>query len=57
MMTCKECRGKLTVLRRCRQIHMQCEKCGRVFPIHEVADQLDPKTEAILERYPTIIYD
>jgi len=36
---------------------MQCQECGREYQIHEVADQLDPETEEMLERYTVIIYD
>jgi DNA-directed RNA polymerase subunit M/transcription elongation factor TFIIS len=56
-MKCNKCNGKLEILRMCRKVRMQCKKCGREYQIHEVADQLDPETEEILERYTTIIYD
>jgi predicted amidophosphoribosyltransferase len=56
-MACKACEGPLEVLRLCRRIRMRCTRCGREFQIHEVADRLDPATEAILERYTAIIYD
>ncbi len=56
-MKCKKCNGDLEILRRCRKIHMQCNRCGQEFQIHEIADQLDPETEEILARYTTIIYD
>ncbi len=36
---------------------MQCNGCRHEYQIHEVADQLDPETEEILERYTAIIYD
>jgi len=57
MMRCKECRGRLEVLRMCRRVRMKCDKCGREYRIHEVADQLDPETEEILSRYTAIVYD
>lgn len=41
----------------CRKVRMRCTECGKEYHIHEVADQLDRKTEEILERYNTIIYD
>lgn len=56
-MKCKECKGKLEVLRRCRKVRMQCKECGREYHVHEVADQLDRETEELLERYTVIIYD
>ena len=56
-MKCKKCKGKLEILRACRKVRMQCTKCGHEYHIHEVADQLDPETEELLERYTTIIYD
>jgi DNA-directed RNA polymerase subunit M/transcription elongation factor TFIIS len=57
MMQCKECRGRLEVLRMCRRVRMKCGKCGKEYQIHEVADQLDPETEEILSRYTCIVYD
>jgi hypothetical protein len=36
---------------------MKCQKCGYDYEIHEIADQLDAETEAILENYTSIIYD
>ncbi|NTV14798.1 MAG: hypothetical protein HGA96_12845 [Desulfobulbaceae bacterium] len=57
MMECKKCRGRLEVFRACWKVRMKCHKCGSEFHIHEVADQLDPETETMLERYPSIIYD
>lgn len=57
MMECKKCDGRLEVLRACWKIRMQCQKCRTEFHIHEVADQLDPETEELLARYPSIIYD
>jgi len=57
MMECKKCRGRLEVARSCWKVRMRCHKCGSEFHIHEVADQLDLETEAMLERYPAIIYD
>ena len=56
-MKCKECKGKLEVLRMCRKVCMQCKGCGKEYQIHEVADQLDRETEEMLARYTTIIYD
>ena len=57
MMECKKCLGRLEVSRACWKVRMKCCKCGSEFHIHEVADQLDPETETLLERYPSIIYD
>jgi len=56
-MQCPECRKKLEVVRRCRQVRLRCTGCGREFSIHELAAGLDEETEAILERYTCIIYD
>ena len=56
-MKCRKCEGTLEVLRMCRRVRMRCQKCGQEYQIHEVASDLDPATEAILERYTTIIYD
>jgi len=56
-MKCRECNGKLEILRMCRKVRMRCNGCGREYQIHEVADQLDSETEEILERYTAIIYD
>lgn len=56
-MRCKKCKGKLEVTRMCRRVRMKCTRCGHEYQIHEVADQLDSETEAILERYTSIIYD
>lgn len=57
-MECKECRkGKLEVVRACRRVRLRCMQCGKEYQIHEVADQLDRETEAVLEQYTTIIYD
>jgi hypothetical protein len=36
---------------------MHCRECRQEYQIHEIADQLDPETEEILERFNTIIYD
>lgn len=41
----------------CRRICVRCTECDSEFQIHEVADQLDKETEAILEQYTSIIYD
>lgn len=56
-MKCKKCAGELEVHRCCRRMRMRCTACGHEYQIHEVADQLDEKTEAILARYNVIIYD
>lgn len=56
-MNCRKCGGKLKVVRRCRQVRMQCTACGLEYQIHEVASDLDAETEAILDRYTSIIYD
>ncbi|MGB5883642.1 MAG: dual CXXC motif small (seleno)protein [Desulfobulbales bacterium] len=56
-MKCGKCSGQLEIIRMCRKIRMQCKSCGRKYQIHEIADQLDPETEKILERYTAIIYD
>ncbi len=56
-MQCKKCKGKLKVERRCWKVTLRCQKCGHDYQIHEVADQLDAETEAILEGYISIIYD
>ncbi len=56
-MQCKKCEGKLEVKRSCGRVRMRCARCGREYQIHEVADQLDAETEAILERYTCLIYD
>jgi DNA-directed RNA polymerase subunit M/transcription elongation factor TFIIS len=57
MMECKKCGGRLEVLRACWKIGMKCGKCNTEFHIHEVSDQLDAETEALLEQFPSIIYD
>ena len=56
-MKCKKCSAQLEVHRMCRKVRMRCTECGREYQIHEVADQLDRQTEAILEKYTAIIYD
>ncbi|MCK5228560.1 MAG: hypothetical protein KAK02_10150 [Desulfobulbaceae bacterium] len=56
-MNCKKCQGKLEVARSCRRVRLRCTNCRHEFQIHEVADILDAETEAILERYTTIVYD
>ncbi|NLX18950.1 MAG: hypothetical protein GXY53_06665 [Desulfobulbus sp.] len=56
-MNCKECGQLLQVLRRCRQVRLQCCACKKEYRIHEVAADLDPETEAELERFTCIIYD
>ncbi len=57
IMQCKECQGELEVARSCWKVRMRCKKCHKEFQIHEVADILDEKTEELLSRYPSIIYD
>ncbi len=56
-MKCRKCGKKLEVVRRCRQVRLRCSGCSREYRIHEVAADLDAETEALLERYTTIIYD
>ncbi|MCL2790484.1 MAG: hypothetical protein FWD79_07550 [Desulfobulbus sp.] len=56
-MKCRECGHQLDVLRRCRQVRLQCSGCQKEYQIHEVAADLDPETEAKLERFVCIIYD
>lgn len=56
-MTCKKCNGKLDVVRMCRKVRLRCERCLHEYQVHEIADQLDSKTEAILGQYTSIIYD
>lgn len=56
-MQCKKCGEKLEVARRCREVKLYCTGCGREYPIHEIASELDEETERILERYTCIIYD
>ena len=36
---------------------MRCINCTKEYQIHEVADQLNHESEAILESYAAIIYD
>jgi hypothetical protein len=36
---------------------MRCTGCNREYQIHEVASDLDPETEKLLEKYTAIIYD
>jgi len=59
MIRCKErdCDGTLEVVRSCRRIRMRCNRCGREYRIHEVADRLDPETEERLACHTTIVYD
>ncbi len=57
MMKCTACSGLLEIQRRCGSVKMCCSTCGKTYAIHEVSDQLDTRTEKILERYSTIIYD
>ncbi len=57
-MQCKRCgHTQLEVVRRCRQVRLRCEQCGREHHIHELAADLDPKTEKLLEQYNSIICD
>ncbi len=56
-MKCRKCGKKLEVVRRCRQVRLRCRGCRHEYRIHEVAADLDAETEALLERYTTIIYD
>ena len=56
-MKCKECKGKLEVLRACRKVRLRCTACQKEYQIHEVADELDERTEAALAQYTSIIYD
>jgi hypothetical protein len=56
-MHCRDCHHKLEVLRSCRRIRLRCSGCQREYQIHEVASDLDPETEKLLEKYTTIIYD
>ncbi len=56
-MRCKKCLGKLEVYRMCRKIRMRCKECRQEYHIHEVADELDPETEQLLEKYTCIVYD
>ncbi len=56
-MICRSCNEKLQVVRRCRQVRLKCEGCGREYQIHEVAAELDQETETELARYTCIIYD
>jgi len=56
-MRCKKCIGELEVLRTCGKVQMRCRGCKKEYKIHEVADQLNPEIEAILENYTAIIYD
>lgn len=56
-MQCRKCGQKLEVVRRCRQVRLRCEGCGKEYRIHEVAADLDADMEKQLERYTSIIYD
>ena len=56
-MKCEACKRKLEILRICGKVKMQCSNCGKKYHIHEVADQLNPETEALLANYTAIIYD
>ncbi len=54
---CKECSAELEIQRLCRQIRLRCSGCNRLYRIHEIAADLDPETEKLLEKYTVIIYD
>lgn len=56
-MNCEKCGDKLEVVRRCRQVRLQCRGCMKEYQIHEVASRLDSETEEELSKYTTIIYD
>jgi hypothetical protein len=57
-MQCRQCgHKKLTIVRRCKQVRLRCENCGKEHRIHELAAELDPETEKLLEQYNCIIYD
>lgn len=56
-MTCRQCGGRLEILRVCRSVKMKCEKCNRTFPIGDVIDLLDERTLDKLASYNVIIYD
>ena len=57
-MQCRQCgHDKLEIVRRCKQVRLRCEKCGREHRIHELAAELDPATEKLLEQHNCIIYD
>ena len=56
-MKCGKSGEQLHVLRRCRQVRLQCTGCKQEYQIHEVASELDPAMEAELERFTCIIYD
>lgn len=57
-MQCKRCgHDKIEVVRRCRQVRLRCQSCGKEHKIHELAAELDEETEKLLERHNSIIYD
>lgn len=57
-MQCKRCgHEKLEIVRRCSQVRLRCESCGREHKIHELAAELDEETEKELARHNSIIYD
>jgi uncharacterized Zn finger protein len=57
-MQCKRCgHDKIEVVRRCRQVRLRCQSCGKEHKIHELAAELDKETEKELERHNSIIYD
>ena len=57
-MQCRQCgHHKLKIVRRCKQVRLRCEHCGREHRIHELAAELDRETEKLLEQHNCIIYD
>jgi len=56
-MQCRQCGQKLEAVRRCRQVRLRCEGCGKEYRIQEVAADLDAEMEKQLERHTCIIYD
>lgn len=58
-MQCRQCghNSKMEIVRRCKQVRLRCEKCGWEHRIHELAAELDPETEKLLEQHNCIIYD
>ena len=56
-MKCKQCQSPLQVLRRCRQIRLQCPRCQKEYRIQELASELDSAMEKELEKFSCIMYD
>lgn len=56
-MHCPGCGLILELVRVCRRVYFRCPDCRREYRVHELATQLDPETEKILEQYNAIIYD